>query len=149
LSAVVDKHTRATSNLPIPMLRETPRPRYLWLPVLAYMAVIFALSSISQVPPLPGGGDKNLHALLYGGLAVLLVRAIVGGFRRRVTMGAVLATVAIAAAYGVSDEIHQYFVPLRQADMMDVVADATGAAIAALGLYGWSALAEVRQRRGI
>jgi len=33
---------------------------------------------------------------------------------------------AIAFLYGVSDEIHQYFVPGRHPDVLDVVADASG-----------------------
>ena len=39
----------------------------LWTPVLAYMAFIFALSSISHPPAMPGGSDKGLHSLLYCG----------------------------------------------------------------------------------
>ena len=85
----------------------------------------------------PEGVDKNAHAVLYAGLGALLVRAFAGGWGRRVTLGVVFASVAIAAVYGVSDEYHQSFVPMRQAEALDVMADAVGAAVAAFGLYGW------------
>jgi VanZ family protein len=37
-------------------------------------------------------------------------------------------SVLSAGLYGISDEIHQYFVPGRSADVMDVAADFVGAA---------------------
>jgi VanZ family protein len=96
------------------------------------MACIFAISSISNTPDLPGQSDKNLHGLLYGGLSLLTVRALAGGWRRRVTWSVVLLATTLAALYGMSDEYHQSFVPRRSADPFDVVADTVGAAIAAL-----------------
>jgi VanZ family protein len=99
------------------------------------MAFIFGLSSIHHTPDLAGGADKDLHAVLYGGLAVLLVRALARQWPARVTAAVALTATLLAAAYGVSDEMHQRFVPPRQSDPYDVAADATGAAIAAFGLY--------------
>jgi VanZ family protein len=110
------------------------------------MALIFALSSISRTPSFVNGVDKDAHALLYAGLGALIVRAIAGGWGRRPTLAAAVAAVAIATAYGVSDEFHQSFVPMRQVEAMDVVADATGAALAAFGLYGWDI---IRSRHGL
>ena len=111
------------------------------------MAFIFALSSVSEPPPLPEGSDKHLHALLYAGLGALLVRAWAGGLvGRRIRGTAVVAAVTIAALYGVSDEFHQWFVPPRAVEAGDVAADTIGAAVAALGLYAWSWLVT---RRGI
>jgi VanZ family protein len=105
------------------------------------MALIFLLSSISHPPTLPEGADKNLHALLYAGLGVLLVRALAGGVHRRVLARSALIAVAIAAAYGVTDEFHQWFVPPRSVEGLDVVADTLGAALAASVLWVRSALA--------
>ena len=111
----------------------------LWLPVLAYMALIFGLSSISSPPSGPAAlGDKGLHAILYSGLGALVVRALAGGWGRGVSLGTALLAVAICALYGVSDELHQYFVPPRQVEALDVVADAIGAAIAAGSLYAYT-----------
>lgn len=36
-------------------------------------------------------------------------------------------------AFGISDEVHQWFVPQRQADLWDLVADTVGAGFLILG----------------
>jgi VanZ family protein len=108
----------------------------LWLPVAAYMAVIFALSSIPNPPTVSRpGSDKLLHTLLYGGLAAFVVRAVAGGFDRPVTMRTVIVAVVVSVLYGASDEVHQHFVPPRQMDAWDLAADSVGAAASALALY--------------
>src|SRR5688500_7152743 len=99
------------------------------------MAFIFALSSLTETPQMPEGADKNLHGLLYFGLGALLCRALAGGWTERVTLSMAVAATAIAAVYGVTDEFHQYFVPPRQVEALDLVADTIGAAIAAFGLH--------------
>jgi len=38
----------------------------------------------------------------------------------------ILWSIAAATCYGISDEIHQYFVPLRDADLLDFLADMAG-----------------------
>ncbi len=113
----------------------------LWLPVVLYMAGIFALSSVSSPPELVEGVDKPVHLFLYSGLAVVLVRALSDRWRR-VTLRVALAAIAVATLYGVSDEWHQGFVPPRQVEVLDLVADGVGAALGALGVYG-----VVRMRR--
>ena len=90
--------------------------------------------------------DKYLHATLYGGFGALVVRALAGGWRQRVTVTIVAVTTVIAAAYGVSDEFHQSFVPMRSVEALDVVADTVGAAAAAVALYGWDI---IRTRHGL
>ena len=62
--------------------------------------------------------DKLTHASLYAGLALLLVRALAGGLGRPLTAGAAAAAVIAATLYGVTDEIHQRFVPLRQMEVL-------------------------------
>ena len=113
----------------------------LWVPVAAYMAVIFVLSSIPNPPTVSRtGSDKILHILLYGGLAALVVRALAGGFDRPVTIRTVIAAVIVSAFYGASDEVHQHFVPPRQMDAWDLAADSVGAAASALALYAAHAI---------
>ena len=116
----------------------------LWLPVVLYMTFIFILSSISQPPELPLGTDKDAHGVLYAGLGVLLVRALAGGARRPVTLRIAITAIGIAALYGVSDEFHQWFVPPRQVEVLDVVADTVGAAVPSVLLCAWS----MRRSRG-
>jgi VanZ family protein len=42
---------------------------------------------------------------------------------------AFLLSISVSTAYGISDEIHQYFVPCRTADVMDALADMVGSCI--------------------
>lgn len=114
------------------------RPVWLWGPVGAYAALIFGLSSLSDVSMAPSSvSDKSLHAWLYAGFGLLVVRALARGDWRRIGAGAVAATVAIATVYGLSDETHQLFVPNRQFDLKDLAADAAGAALAAGLAWAW------------
>lgn len=94
------------------------------------MAVIFVLSSMPVVPGVDrlDVGDKVLHAIGYGVLAALVWRAL---DRRRSVWWRAGTTVLIAAVYGLSDEVHQRFVPGRDCDLMDLAADAVGASIVA------------------
>jgi len=105
------------------------RALVLWGPVALYALAIFVESSISHVPAFPSGfTDKDGHALLYAGLAVLVLRAASGARWDGLTFRAAGAAVAFAAIYGITDEFHQSFVPGRTADVNDWVADCTGAA---------------------
>jgi VanZ family protein len=113
------------------------------------MGFIFALSSITETPTLAEGADKNVHGLLYFGLGILLIRALSGAVRARVTLSTAVAATAIAGLYGVSDEFHQFFVPPRQMEALDVAADTIGAAAAAFGVLAWARLADAKRRRGL
>jgi VanZ family protein len=101
---------------------------WLWGPVAVYMAMIFAVSALSEPPAPPGIGDKTGHFLAYAGLGVVTLRATSGGALSGLRSGAALAAWAISAIYGASDEVHQRFVPGRTADLLDLRADAAGAA---------------------
>ncbi len=99
-------------------------------PAALLSLTIFVLSSI------PGrqlgwvfGWDKALHALEYGALGATYLRAL-DPAALRVRLAAIAW--ALAALYGVSDEIHQLFTPGRSSDARDVIADAVGAAIGVL-----------------
>ena len=101
------------------------------------MAAIFIVSGQSD-PAIPAGvSDKSLHALAYLGLAVLVIRAIVGRLRARVSVRAALAALAISIGYGITDELHQLYVPGRSADVFDLFADAIGAASGLIGCWAW------------
>jgi VanZ family protein len=110
------------------------RRAMLWGPVLVYMGLIFHFSSESQ--PLPAltslVWDKALHLTEYAGLGLLLCRALRGegvGW-----LGAATAALLLASAYGAGDEWHQSFVPLRDADVRDWVADTLGGTVGS-GVY--------------
>ena len=106
---------------------------YLWGPVLAHMALIFAASSRSDTSAVPSAiPDKVVHIAVYALLGALILRAVAGGRRSGVTWSGVLVSVVIATLYGVTDEWHQSFVPGRTPDAMDVVADLAGASAGAV-----------------
>jgi VanZ family protein len=118
----------------------------LWAPVAIYMALIFGLSSISRPPDLSTSiGDKGGHAILYFGLAALFVRALAGGWRQSFGVGVAAAAVTGSTLYGVTDEIHQIFVPPRTAELADLAADAAGSVAAVAVLY---AAHTIRSRLG-
>ena len=123
-----------------PVREKSNRPRrwLLWAPALVYMAAIFVASSLSRVPAPPAGlSDKQVHAVVYAGLAAMILRALAQGSWRGVTLGTALGAVLMAAAYGASDEVHQWFVPGRTFEILDMVADAIGAVLASGMLRAW------------
>jgi len=112
------------------------------LPALLYAALIFYLSAQPGLPAVPVAGfDKIEHLGAYAVLGALLARALMGyGVARR---RALVLAVLLGALYGVSDEVHQSFVPTRSADWRDVVADLLGSSFGA-GVYSIFALGRPR-----
>ena len=96
-----------------------------FLPALLWMALIFFLSA---QPKLPGPPDPLLDLLLKK-TAHLLAYAVLALLWRRAGMRPTVAWL-LAALYGVSDELHQAFVPGRHARVLDVGIDALGAGLA-------------------
>ncbi|ULA62008.1 MAG: VanZ domain-containing protein [Nitrospira sp.] len=110
-----------------------------WGPVGLYAGLIFFGSSISTPPEAISSlikeiSDKVLHLSEYALFGALIYRASRHGSGPWMAQHAVLAAVAGSALYGVSDETHQWFVPLREADVLDVVADTVGGIV---GAWGW------------
>jgi VanZ family protein len=122
---------RAESSQPWPRLAS------LWLPVVAYMGLIFFLSAQSNPPLPPQVSDTQGHSIGYMGLAVTVTRALAGGLWTGASGGAAAGAWAIAAAYGATDEWHQSFVPGRTADVHDWYADALGACVGAGACWAW------------
>ncbi len=110
------------------------------------LAIIFAASSIPNLRHIPGGiSDKSGHSIGYAILGGLILRALAGGRLQGVTWKRVIAAIVLSTLYGVSDELHQLFVPGRSADPFDVLADTVGATIGTS--IGW--LLSVAGRWGI
>lgn len=107
-----------------------------WYAVIAMLAIIFGLSSIPNVAEprtytLPY--DKVAHFGEYSALAFVLA----GSLRRDASrwlplVGLLVVSVAVAAAYGASDEFHQRFVHGRDPDVHDWFADVVGSTAGAL-----------------
>jgi VanZ family protein len=105
----------------------TSRALSVWLPVVLWAAVIFALSSIPSLHSGLGTWDlvlrKLAHMAEYGLLWLLWLRAL--------GRDHALAAAAITLAYAATDELHQTFVTGRHGTPVDVLIDAAGVAIAA------------------
>lgn len=78
---------------------------------------------------LPRANDKLLHLGAYAGLAFLMSAALTAyGLRR----GTLLITLAVAATYGLIDEVTQLLVQGRHAEVADWAADVCGAGLGAV-----------------
>jgi VanZ family protein len=100
-----------------------------WLPLILYCLLIFIQSanpSPDQIPSFPFV-DKLLHFGAYAFLGILFYRAYQTLRIKNNLQMLILLSVVSATLYGVSDEIHQSFVPFRDAEVADVIADMFGA----------------------
>lgn len=110
-----------------------PVQRRYYILVLLYCAGIFWLSHQSS-PPVPETGfpqaDKVAHLILFGGLAGIISVGLHRAGRTHAPWIHRFGPVLFATAYGLTDEIHQLFIPLRTFSLLDLLANFTGAALA-------------------
>ncbi len=105
------------------------------LPLILYCVAIFVLSS-NPLPEMPDFGfdfqDKVQHAVAFMLMTLLAYRGTTWLLRHGKMRqgGMMMIAVCFAALYGGTDEIHQMFVPGRTADIIDWIADLTGALLA-------------------
>ena len=110
-----------------------------WVPTLAWMGLIFYFSSrmrvqVSDVFAVQFLIFKTLHVIEYGTLYTLTYRSLknttlIEGWQVR------YHAFMIALLYGMSDEIHQVFVPTREGHIRDVIIDGLGITIAFFYLW--------------
>ena len=110
-----------------------------WVPVFAYAGFIFYLSAQShpeeQLPSFVGLlSDKVLHVIEYAVLGALFYRGFRWSAEASWRPWAVPLAVLCTSLYGVSDEIHQSFVPFRESSWLDWVADTVGAGLGAAAM---------------
>ena len=106
-----------------------------WLPALAWMGVIFYLSSrtgddLQSLFPFINDFNPG-HIAAYFILALLCYFAL----RKNGSSRPYLISFLLCVAYGISDEIHQYFVPTSYPDAADLARDILGAALALGAIY--------------
>lgn len=113
-----------------------------WGPLGLYAALIFAVSAQSHPDEtLPSflmeAGDKLLHGLEYAVFGALCYRAFRWGTTDPWRTHAVALAVTAASAYGLTDEIHQWFVPYRESSWQDWLADTAGGGV---GIFAFRAV---------
>jgi len=111
------------------MLTQTKNLLFYWLPLIFYCLLIYIQSDYPSPEELPSFKfmDKMLHFVAYGVMGILFYRAYQTMRIKNHRKMLILFSIASASVYGISDEIHQYFVPDRHADLLDVIADILGA----------------------
>jgi VanZ family protein len=100
-----------------------PRSLSLWLPVVAWAALIFGLSSIPSLSSGLGTWDTVLRKFAHGAEYAVLAALVWRALRNE------LAALVAAVAYAATDEVHQIFVRGRHGSPVDVAIDGIGAAI--------------------
>lgn len=99
------------------------------MPLIIYSMAIFILSALPQPEFIDLGfqyWDKILHLKAYFVYGVFTITAIVALKPELLKMKIMVLAVIIGFLFGLSDEIHQYFVPGRDADVWDLAADTAG-----------------------
>jgi len=104
-----------------------------WLPLVVYMLLIFYLSSLpngrfENMSDNLGIDDRLEHFVEYSVLAVLWFRL----FKHHKKKNPHLMAVAFSALYGITDEIHQLFVPTRIFSFNDILFNFLGSLVSIL-----------------
>ena len=113
---------------------------YYWFPLIIYCLAIYIQSDhpASEHIPTFEFSDKILHFLAYAVMGVLFYRAYQTLHFKDNLRLLILLSIFSASLYGISDEIHQYFVPFRDASILDVIADILGAIFGVYLYYRWT-----------
>ena len=101
---------------------------FYWFPIFIYCLLIYIQSSYpssEDIPSIPYF-DKILHFAAYALLGALFLRALKTlPIKDNIKLITILA-ITLSSLYGISDEIHQHYVPYRDADITDALADIIG-----------------------
>lgn len=99
-------------------------------PFITWLLIIFIQSSFPAIE-LPKvefiSADKLIHMGVYGLLTALCYVSLIHSEKQNIfSSKPILWSFIICTVYGASDEIHQYFVPNRSAEVQDWLADVGG-----------------------
>lgn len=122
-------------------LCSAPERRLLWRVLLAVLLVVITWLALIPAPPkmITTGWDKSNHALAFGSLAFCSVWAVWQQPRQWGWLALALV------GYGIGIEIAQSFLPPRECDWHDVVADSVGIALGLLP--AWPIATQAARRR--
>ncbi len=116
---------------------------FYWFPILVYCTLIYIQSSYpspEEIPQLPYV-DKILHFAAYALLSALFLRALKTLPIKDNLRLVMILSITLSSLYGISDEIHQHYVPYRDADIMDALADIIGSIF---GVYIYQSICSER-----
>lgn len=102
-----------------------------WLPVFLWAAVIYSLSSMTQVK----ASEFFVWDFVYKKIAHVTEYAILYALILRATKGNFKLSLVLSIIYSVSDELHQSFVPGRTAAWFDLGFDLSGAGLSAYTIW--------------
>jgi len=94
------------------------------IPVFVFIIIIFILSSRTQKIPPPGTYYIDyFYVFLHIGEFGLFTMLLMLGFYPQVNL---FKLIGISLLYSVLDEVHQYFVPTRFFDVVDILSNSIG-----------------------
>ncbi len=110
---------------------------FLWTIVITYALTIFLVSSIegNELDTGPPGLDKFLHLIEYLILSSLIYASFNASSNQIKNSTIFWLSFSLCALYGISDEIHQLFVPNRHFELLDILFDTIGSLIGAFWSY--------------
>ncbi|MDF1536103.1 MAG: VanZ family protein [bacterium] len=113
---------------PPPSQQQETSPLRTWGPAACVAAVILILSSIpgTAFPKHPDRLNSAVHFLEFCLLGFFLTRAI-STWRPMGRLSLILTSAAICGTFGFLDEAHQFLIPYRMFDIMDLFYDILGA----------------------
>lgn len=117
LSSLTDPTTHISDISLIPQIIETIEKHSLTFPIgfLEYLSY---------------NSDKIGHITLYFGFGILLYLTLNNTINPQIKKHAIIIAVILGTIYGLTDEIHQSFVPGRTASITDLLVDSIGVALA-------------------
>jgi len=102
-----------------------------YVPLIIYWIILFTATSLPAANlPSVAISDKIKHFGAFFGLSVLLSLTLI--YQNKILFFKkyfLAAALVISSIYGLLDEIHQRFVPGRNSEFLDWVADSLGAAV--------------------
>ncbi|MEM7263575.1 MAG: VanZ family protein [Planctomycetota bacterium] len=110
-----------------------------WTVLVLYSGFIFYMSSREVLPRMPRfpHADKVFHCGAYCAWALTCATAVYRSRPSWSLRSIALVAALSGAAYGITDEIHQAYVPGRSADVWDWAADSVGASLGGFCCAKW------------
>ena len=105
------------------------------MPIFIWALVIFLFSSLTKLPQVNKTGiplDKIIHLIEYFLLGFLLARGSFYISNRFIKEKYLIFSISVAVFVGFLDEFYQFFVPGRDSNFLDFIADVIGAVTAVL-----------------